>query len=101
MRCPECARLMLVAFISDSNPPTRVYQCSTTGVPLLRRNKAGNYRQVGSTTDHTDRYFVQVGLRGTLRRCKPVDLGTMKRKALGGGTEQFHHWTFELVREVA
>ena len=101
MRCLECGRLMLVSYISDSEPHVPVYQCGTAGVPMLMRNKAGNIRQVGSTTDHTDRYFVQTGRRGMLVRVKPIDLGTMKRKASGGGTETFHRWTFQPVREEA
>ena len=100
MRCPECGRLMMTSYISDSKPQTNVYQCSTTGVPMFGVNKKGHSKQVGSTTDHTDRYFVQSGLIGPLLRVTPVDLGTDKRKTSEGKSETFHHWGFEFVKVV-
>lgn len=91
---------MLVSFISDLAPHFKVFQCSTVGVPFFRKNKKGQMRQVGSTTDHTDRYFVQ-GEPGTrLVPCKPVDLGTAKRKGLDGKPETYHRWTYQITQPV-
>ena len=101
MRCPECGSLMCVAFISDPEPKYRVFQCSTAGVPQYTVLKNGHYKRTGSTTDHTDRYFVQERLSGPLTRVKPFDLGTAKRKPLGGGpTETYHRWGSTPVQVV-
>ena len=94
MRCPECGSLMCVSFISDTKPTHCVYQCSTAGVPQYIRVKSGGMKQIGSTTDHTNLYFVQEMPSGPLTKVKPVDFGTAKRKALGGGTETYHRWAF-------
>ena len=102
MRCPECGSLMYVAFISDHQPKYRVFQCSTAGVPQYTRMKNGRTKQTGSTTDHTNLYFVQELPSGPLTKVKPVALGTAKRKQLGGGpTETYHRWTFQPVLKVA
>ena len=102
MRCPDCGSLMCVSFISDPEPKYRVFQCSTAGVPQYTKLKNGRTKRTGSTTDHTDLYFVQELPSGPLTRVKPVDLGTAKRKQLGGGgTETYHRWTFQPVLKVA
>lgn len=101
MRCPECGRLMLVAFIDDARGHT-VFQCSTAGVPLFVKNKQGNLRQISSTTDHSDRYFVQARPSGPLVRCEPVDLGTATRPVLAPdrGKERYHRWTYQVKQAV-
>ena len=97
MRCPECGRLMNVSYISDTDPKHRVYQCSTAGVPQYVRTKSGSTKQIGSTSDHSDLYFVQMTPYGTPTRVKPVNLGKDKRKGLDGKPETFHRWAFQPV----
>lgn len=99
MRCPECGRLMLVAFISDGDQ-LPVFQCATAGVPMFGLTKSGKPRQIGSTTDHTDRYFVRPSYNGSLIRVKPMKLGTSSRPATGGGKETFNTWGYSYVHVV-
>ena len=101
MRCKECGRLLTASFIDDIHRHV-VYQCSSAGVPLFRLNKSGVEKQVGSTTNHSDLFFVRE-MRGRMVRVVPVDLGTDKRKSLGEqGNEAFHKWTYRpLKKEVA
>lgn len=100
MRCPDCGSLMHVSFITDPEPKYRVWQCSTAGVPQYTVLKSGRYKRTGSTTDHTDLYFTQERPGGPLLKVKPVDLGTAKRRALGGGTETYHRWGLMPVLKV-
>lgn len=100
MRCPECGSLMCVSFISDPEPKHCVFQCSTAGVPQYTKLKSGRTKRTGSTTDHTDLYFVQERPSGPLLKVKPFDLGTAKRKALSGGTETYHRWGVTPVQVV-
>lgn len=98
MRCIECQRLLSFALIDDIHNHV-VYQCSSAGVPMLRLNKNGELKQVGSTTNHSDLFFVKRARR--LIRVTLVDLGTDKRKGLDGRPETFHKWTYQPVKKVA
>ena len=92
---------MSISFISDPEPKHHVYQCGVAGVPQYAPTKSGRVKKIGSTTDHTDRYYVQEIPSGPLTRVKPVDLGVANRKSLSGGTETYHRWGFAIVKAVA
>ena len=99
MRCKECQRFLSTSFIDDVHGHV-VYQCSSAVVPLFRLNKSGVEKQVGSTTNHSDLFFVRE-MRGKMVRVVPVDLRTDKRKNLEGhGTETFHRWTYRPFKKV-
>ena len=91
---------MDVAYISDTDPKFPIYRCSTAGVPMYGMTKSGRIIQMGSTTDHSDLYFVRMAAYGALQRCKPVDLGTEKRRGIDGKPETFHRWAFQIVPVV-
>ncbi len=99
MRCLECQRLLSTSYIDDVHGHV-VYQCSSAGVPLFRLNKNGVEKQVGSTTNHSDLFFVRE-LRGRLVRVVPVDLGKDTRPSLEGhGKETFHTWTYRPFKKI-
>ena len=101
MRCLECKGFLSVSFIFDLAPNYVVYRCATAGVHLYRKDAAGKMRRVGSTTDHSELFFVQGAPGDKLRPCKPVDLGKATRKGLDGKKETYHRWTYEVTKAVA
>lgn len=104
-----CGRPLQLDFVT-SYTKRSVFKCDTAGVPIYRINeRTHKVHRVGSTADHSDRWFVQER-DGSLVRVKPVSMGKVDlkdwakkigRNIPGERNEVWELWEFEPVREVA